>query len=313
MDCVPNVARFLEVAVYKKYAYAIATISVFLFFMGCASNGNGNSLGRLNTQQMAAIGEAAEQVQVAESTFTPEQEYYIGRAVAAQILSTRHVYENQKAMEYVNLIGMALSFNSDRPETFGGYHFLILDSEEINGFAAPGGLILVCRGLLRCASSEDGVAAILAQLISHVVLKDGLNAIREARNAAAYRKLAITAMDAAGSSEDKKLAQQIAQQESIDSLTADLMNRENGRASTLKADRLATVIMRRTGYDPRSLIGLLKAMKRKLAAVVPHAEPSPDERLEDVEKMLVDQPEVFISPQFMDARQERFRNALGDI
>lgn len=312
MDCVPNVACFLEVAVYKKYAYAIGTIGVFLFYVGCASNGNGNSLGRLNTQQMAAIGEAAEQMQVAESTFTPEQEYYIGRAVAAQILSTRHVYENQKAMEYVNLIGTALSFNSDRAETFGGYHFLILDSEEINGFAAPGGLILVCRGLLRCASSEDEVAAILAQLISHVVLKDGLNAIREARKAAAYRTLAMTAVDAAGS-EDKNLAQQLAQQESVNSLTADLMNRENGRASTLKADRLATVIMRRTGYDPRSLIGLLKAMKPRLAAAVPHAEPSPDERLEAVEKMLVGQPEVFTSPQFMDARQERFRNALGDI
>jgi beta-barrel assembly-enhancing protease len=311
MDCVPNVARFLEAAVYKKYAYAIATISVLLFYVGCASNGN--SLGRLNTQQMAAISEASARMQVAENIFTPEQEYYIGRAVAAQILSTRHVYENQKAMEYVNLIGTALAFNSDRPETFGGYHFLILDSEEINGFAAPGGLILVCRGLLRCASSEDGVAAILAQLISHVVLKDGLNAIKEARWAAAYRKLAMIAVDAAGSSEDKKLAQQLAQLESIDSLTADLMNRGYGRVLTLEADSMATVIMRRTGYDPRSLIGLLKAMKPKLAAAVPHAEPSPDERLEAVEKMLVGQPEMFTSGQFMDARQERFRNALGDI
>ena len=102
----------------------------------------------------ALMAQAAEKVKAAEQTqFTEKDEYYIGRSAAAIILKTQKVYENQKATDYINLLGTTLTLYSDRPETYGGYHFLILDSGEVNGFAAPGGFILVCRGLLRCAQN----------------------------------------------------------------------------------------------------------------------------------------------------------------
>ena len=115
----------------------------------------------LSVGNVVAIGQGVQQVQQANQTeFTPEQEYYIGRAVAANLLSTRKVWDNKAATDYLNVLERGLVIYSDRPETFGGYHVLIMDSDEINAFAAPGGLILVTRGLLRCATTEDGVAAI---------------------------------------------------------------------------------------------------------------------------------------------------------
>ncbi len=146
--------------------------------------------GGISDRRCCAVGQAAaSKSSTAEQTeFTPEQEYYIGRAVAANILATRKVYDNKAATDYLNVFERSLAIYSDRPETFGGYHVLIMDSDEINAFSAPGGLILVSRGLLRCAQNEDEVAAILAHETSHVVLKHGLNAIKEARKTEALEK-----------------------------------------------------------------------------------------------------------------------------
>ncbi len=112
------------------------------------------------------------------------------------------MWDDQTATDYLNVLERALSLSCDRPETFGGYHVLIMDTDEINAFAAPGGLILVTRGLLRCATTEDAVAAILAHETSHVVLKHGLNAIKQARKTAAYKNLGIAAANTACGSAD---------------------------------------------------------------------------------------------------------------
>jgi beta-barrel assembly-enhancing protease len=76
------------------------------------------------------------------------------------------------------------------PETFGGYHFLILDSDEINAFAAPGGLIFVTRGMLRCCDSEDAVAAVLAHEVGHVQHQHGIQTIRKPALTSAFTILA---------------------------------------------------------------------------------------------------------------------------
>ena len=90
-------------------------------------------------------------------------------------------------------LGQSLAQFSERPETFGGYHFLALDSAEINAFAAPGGLILVTRGLLDCCQTEDELAAVLAHEIGHVEKQHGLRAIRTGRLNSALTILAVEA------------------------------------------------------------------------------------------------------------------------
>jgi len=48
---------------------------------------------------------------------------------------------------------------SDRPEIYAGYHFLILDSEEINALSAPGGFIFISKGLLKKCKNEEMLAS----------------------------------------------------------------------------------------------------------------------------------------------------------
>src|SRR5574340_1141221 len=76
------------------------------------------------------------------------EEYYIGRAVAARILSQYPLYQNAAVTEYVNEVGQTVARKSARPNTFKGYHFAVLDTTELNAFACPGGTIFITKGLL---------------------------------------------------------------------------------------------------------------------------------------------------------------------
>lgn len=247
--------------------------------------------------------------QAANKEITPKEEYYIGRAVAANILNTRKVFERKRATDYVNLLGRTLSLYSEKPDTYGGYHFLIMDSDEINAFAAPGGLILVSRGLLRCATSEDGVAAILSHEISHVVLEHGLNAIKNSRSTAA----GLAALNAAVP-EIHQLSG--AFNDMVNDLIKTLVTSGYSREAEIQADHMALEIMRSAGYDPRAFEAMLKLMETKLTpggADFAKTHPDPKDRIVEVEKTLAGTPTVAATPQAQAARQARWQAALGSI
>jgi beta-barrel assembly-enhancing protease len=268
----------------------------------------------IDSKDVQAIGQAAQAVAKSAEDITPEQEYYIGRAVAAKLLSTRKPYETKAANEYINLVGRALSDRSQRPETFGGYHFLILDSDEINAFAAPGGPILVTRGLLRCASSEDAVAAILAHEIAHVAKSHGLKAIKKDRLTKAVIGVGAAAAQTLGSEE---LAEQTATfKDSIGDITGTLVNSGYSRDLEMEADKIALANLGAAGYDPRALSEMLKVMQTKLKAGGPDfakTHPEPKKRIDAIEKALKGKQSLAATPEASAARQARFKAALGGI
>jgi len=276
----------------------------------CASMG-----GSLDLGSVVALGQGVQQVQQAEQTeFTPEQEYYIGRAVAASLLTPRKVWDNSRATTYLNVLENDLAAFSDRPETFGGYHVLVLDTDEINAFAAPGGLLLVSRGLLRCATSEDMVAAILAHETSHVVLGHGLSAIKQSRKTAAYKNLALAGVAAFGSPEAKQLTDIF--KDSISDITNTLVNSGYSRELELEADQMALVIMKRAGYDPLAFDAMLKIMESRIkpgGLDFAKTHPDPKDRSEAVEKTLGDQQPLAVAAAPAAARQARWKAALGNV
>jgi predicted Zn-dependent protease len=302
----------------KPMTRPLSVLFILLGVIGCSSMG-GSLLGTVmdvagDPNKRAAVQQTVEAVQTASQEITPEQEYYIGRAVAANILATRKAYSEQKATDYINVLGRSLTLYSDRPETFGGYHFLIMDSGEINAFAAPGGLILISRGLLRCADTEETVAAILAHEISHVVLKHGLKAISNARWTAAVQAGANATVQVAGSPELKQLTGTF--KDSINDITNTLVNSGYSREQELQADQMALVIMRKAGYDPQAFDEMLTVMKSKLkpgGTDFAKTHPDPKVRIAAVEKTLQGQPAVTPASSAEGARQARYRAALGAI
>ncbi len=128
----------------------------------------------ITPEQARLIREAAKTFQTESRPFTYEEEYAVGRVVSAAVLSQYPLYNQSTLNAYVNRIGQGLAFLSARPLLPHGYHIAVLDSEEVLAFSAPGGFVLITRGLLKLTASEDMLAALLAHEISHTALGHGL-------------------------------------------------------------------------------------------------------------------------------------------
>lgn len=238
---------------------------------------------------------------------TPEEEYYIGRAVAATIAGQYELYPEQTANTYINILGQTLALASDRPETFGGYHFQILDSDEINAFAAPGGLIFVTRGMLRCAEHEDAVAAVLAHEIGHIQHKHGLQAIKKSRLTSSL----ITLLDGVDIHSEVTQLTGIFE-DAIADITTTMITNGYSRSFEREADKTAVMILRRIGYDPNALVEMLTVMEQRLdpkGKDFAKTHPSPASRIKEIKKITDGYSEVITSK----SRQTRFEAALGDI
>ena len=268
----------------------------------------GTATGLITQTQAASLQKSGTAIARSFEDITPEQEYYIGRTVGAQILEKYRPYSDQRANAYINLIGQSLARVSDRPETFGGYHFLIQDSEEINALAAPGGLIFVTRGILRCCRSEDAVAAVLAHEIGHVQFRHGLQAIKKSRLTSALTLLGTESAKTFGTSDLARLTETFEQ--SISDITHTLIDRGYSRAFEYQADQAAVIITRRLGYDPFGLVELLREMETKLKPGKPDfakTHPSPQSRLAEIETR------VGAPTWIPEIRQRRFKKALTGV
>jgi beta-barrel assembly-enhancing protease len=192
---------------------------------------------------------------------TPEEEYYIGRSVSAQILARYRPLNEAKVNRYLNTLGGYLRQYSARPETFGGYHFQLIDSPEVNAFAAPGGFILVTSGLYRLLGSEEELAAVLAHEIAHVTLQHGLAAIRTANLTQAFTLIGKNLAERSHKGQ-QLIALTDAFDAGIDDIIGQLVNSGYSRGQELEADAEAQRILRAAGYDPAGLAAMLQKLDR---------------------------------------------------
>lgn len=274
-----------------------------------AGSGIAAASGVITTDQAASITKVAGAVEKTFEDITPEQEYYIGRSVGAQILTGARPYDNAAASRYVNLLGQSLALFSTRPETFGGYHFMILDDLSINAFAAPGGLVFVTRGMLRLCSTEHEVAAVLAHEIAHVQHQHGLKAIKTDRLTSALATIGTEAAKTLGPAELKEVTAQF--EGSISDITRTLVNSGYSRDTEYEADKGALAILRNAGYNPAALVSLLAAMKTRLkpgAADFAKTHPDPQLRIDRIRRQLGTLQPVVETPQ---SRERRTRALAG--
>lgn len=262
----------------------------------------------LSEQERQSIRRVGSSVAKSMEEITPEQEYYVGRTVAATILSTYRIYDNSEAQAYINRIGDLITYQSDRPNVFGGYHFMVLDSDEINAFAAPGGFIFVTRGMLRCTDSEDAVAAVLAHEIAHVTHKHGLRSIKKSRWT---RVATLLGVEAAKNYSSQELATLVSTFEgSIDDIINTLVVNGYSRDYEIEADRTAVVLLGRVGYDPAALLDMLHLMEKQLkpgGMDFAKTHPAPSARIREINAM-------HISPTpIPDVRQQRYHEELAGI
>jgi len=248
-----------------------------------------------------AIGSAVEEI-------NPEQEYYIGRAVAGNILTNYKIWNGSPALTaYLNNICAAITINSPRPDIFNGYHAAILDSNEINAFATSGGHILVTRGLISAAKSEDALAGVLAHEVAHIQLKHSIKAIKSSRITQA---LLVTGTSAAGAAVGMDVNQLTdIFNESVGEIVQTLVNNGYSKTQEYDADNTALSLMAGAGYNPQGLIDMLNelnAIQGKTSGGFNKTHPTPEQRITNA-KISVGKYKVADNSA---ARQARFTQAV---
>jgi len=244
--------------------------------------------GLISDNTAAAISATGEAIGKALEDITPEQEYYIGRAVAANILTHYRIFWGDPDLTaYANKICDAIVINSPRPDIFNGYHLNILDSTEINAFATSGGHIFLTRGLIACADSEDVLAGVIAHEVAHIQLQHSLKAIKNSRFNAAILATGVNTAGALTGKDVQELTETF--NESVGDIVNTMLNSGYSRQQEYDADATALSLMAGAGYEPSCLVTMLLSLQ-KLEPSHPggfnDTHPSPTDRITNVERHL---------------------------
>ncbi|HEX4048118.1 MAG TPA: M48 family metalloprotease, partial [Elusimicrobiota bacterium] len=190
----------------KRLKLAVPLAAVLVAGCSALQNLDVSSMtgGRVSNDRFQAMTKAASAARGGFADISESEEYYIGRAVSARILSRYKPLNDPGPNLYAQRILQAVAMASDRPAIYKGYHVQILRSPEVNAFSAPGGFVFVTTGLLKLVRSEDELACVLGHEVAHVSKKHGLKTIKASRLTSAF---AILGTEAARSYSPSQVAQ----------------------------------------------------------------------------------------------------------
>jgi predicted Zn-dependent protease len=241
---------------------------------------------------------------------TPEEEYYLGRAVAANILTVYKPYtQNTELTRYLNNICQVLAINSSMPDAYNGYYVMILDSQEFNAFATPGGHIFITKGLVEAASSEDALAGIIAHELAHIMLRHGMKIIDEMKLDIELDSMAQEAAAIAGRGNDEN-QRMLAFRNRVSDFFDAMVKSGYSQPQEFEADDTAVTLLSEAGYDPRGLLealGVLQNVRNIQQGGIFSTHPAPSERISNVQQRTAG----LRTPDTQSARKARFNRITG--
>jgi len=181
-----------------------------------------------------------------------QEELALGPEIAGRVLGARPLWENPAAQQRVNVVGRWVATQTSRPDL--PWTFAVIDTPEVNAFAAPGGYILVTRGLYELLASDSEVAAVLGHEIGHCVARDHYNVIRK-QQLAELGKQALSAEVPTGGGAAATYARGY-----VEKHGAAVMLTSLDREAEFRADAAAEIYLARAGMNPVALYSVLQKM-----------------------------------------------------
>jgi predicted Zn-dependent protease len=212
-----RVKRFLLLILFLPLAWGLS---------GCATN---PATGETDVVLMSESGEIKK-----------------GKEMHEKMMAEGAAYDDAKLQAYVNRVGQDLAAHSDRPDL--AYTFTVIDNENINAFALPGGYIYINRGLIMYLDNEAELAGVLSHEIGHVTAR---HAVRQQAATAASNTMSQIAYVFTGNVD---LAQ-------ASNTYGTSLVRGYGREHELEADSEGAAYLYNAGYDPNALLEVIGVLK----------------------------------------------------
>jgi len=180
-----------------------------------------------------------------------EEEVNIGKSLSKEVENRFKLSEDISLQTKVSEIGQKIAEVCDRKSIL--YYFKVLDEDEKNAFALPGGYIYVFKGILEEIENDDELAYVLAHEVSHITARHSIDLLKKNFG---FNILMLIAKAGAPDPETLKRT----------NTALDLLMLSYSREDELMADRLAVRFMQRAGFNPEGAISFLekfKEIKRK--------------------------------------------------
>ncbi|MBS0195050.1 MAG: M48 family metalloprotease [Proteobacteria bacterium] len=187
-----------------------------------------------------------------------DEEIAMGPQIAGRVLSVMPIWNNPQAQQRVNTIGRWVALQTPRDDL--PWTFVVVDSPTMNAFAAPGGYIMITRGLYEVLASDDEVAAVLGHEISHVVSRDHYNVIRkQAMTSIALNVGTDKFVGALGKSGANPFAQKLAGYFAKEGAAVLLTGFD--KSVEYRSDVASMVYTARAGYNPLAMYAVLQKLE----------------------------------------------------
>ncbi|MGE0815025.1 MAG: M48 family metalloprotease [Vicinamibacterales bacterium] len=198
--------------------------------------------------QLGKLGGALKRAQqFKDIEMTEAEEAQLGAEVSQRIRTRYGVVQNQAVHKYVTLVGTALAQVSSRPNLV--WKFVVLDTDAVNAFAAPGGYVHITKGALANLKSESELAGVLGHEIIHVTEKHTIRAIQKGK---------LVQMGA-----DEKLSGNGALMNKLADKAYEVVEQGFGRGEELESDEKGIVLANTVGYAPTGMIGFLNMLMER--------------------------------------------------
>ena len=261
---------------------------------------------RSSKEDVEAIGDR--KVSCKMNWFSIEKEMALGKGLAQEVERSSKLIDDPVVTEYVNRVGQNLVRNSDAKVPFT---IKVIDSDEVNAFALPGGFFYVNSGLILRAQEESELAGVMAHEISHVTARHGTC---QATKGELIQLASIPAMifipySMAG----------YAMYQGIN-LAVPLTFLKFSRDAEREADFLGIQYMYKAGYDPNSYVTFferIQADEKRRPGTIPKAfstHPPTPERIgntqKEIARILPARQEYIVTTSEFDTVKARLRNIM---
>ncbi len=186
----------------------------------------------------------------------PVQERKIGERLMRRLNQALYINRDPLVQDYISSLGYRLVSFSDKQDQ--PFTFFVINDDNLNAFAAPGGYIGVNRGLILRTRSEDELAAVLSHEIAHITQRHLARTIAAARRHRLATMLTILAAVLVGANNAELQGAALA----TGLATSAQLRLNFTRANEKEADRIGIMTLYRAGFDPHSMATFFKRMQR---------------------------------------------------
>ena len=171
----------------------------------------------------------------------------LGTQIAREVETEEKMVANSDVQSYVNQLGQRIALISDRKDL--RYHFKVIEKNEINAFACPGGYIYVYSGLMKIFDNEAQLAAVLAHEVGHVVARHSVKQLQAVYGYSLLMEIALG--DKMGALARKAVDASVG-----------LILQGYGRSNEIEADNMAVLYTKKVSLNPGGMVQVFEKFKK---------------------------------------------------